>query len=410
MRLGSPRASCARQPPNRTRVRRLGSRPLSMAVDTRMGRYRTLGLLLPLVAALARASSESRLRVSTHDLEWRLGDGSGLRVFLDPPLNETVSVSLVASKGDDLLADPLSHHDITDEGLWLNLSARKAGYAVLHLNASRSNVDSSDAFVRVSVLRLTWLNALSAAFGWIYFLAWSISFYPQIYLNWKRRSVVGLSFDFIGLNLTGFLAYSFFNLGVYFSPVVQGEYYERHPTGVLPVEMNDIVFGLHASLATFVTVLQCCFYERKDQRMSMAARLLLGVVWAGAAVFGVVTLAAGRHWSSPWLIYLYYFSYCKLAITLIKYIPQAVLNYRRKSTIGWSIGNILLDFTGGTLSMLQMFIIAYNYDDWSSLFGNFTKFGLGFISIMFDVLFMLQHYVFYRNGNSSHKKVAHDEL
>jgi hypothetical protein len=37
------------------------------------------------------------------------------------------------------------------------------------------------------------------------------------------------------------------------------------------------------------------------------------------------------------------------------------MNYRRKSTEGWSIGNILLDFTGGILSMLQMILNAYNY-------------------------------------------------
>ena len=36
------------------------------------------------------------------------------------------------------------------------------------------------------------------------------------------------------------------------------------------------------------------------------------------------------------------------------------MNYRRKSTVGWSIGNILLDFTGGSLSILQMFLLAYN--------------------------------------------------
>ncbi|XP_037506687.1 cystinosin homolog isoform X1 [Rhipicephalus sanguineus] len=372
------------------------------------------GLLVLLVgiAALATAK-ESRIRVSTHDLEWKLGDSSGFYVFIDPPPNETVLVSLVASKGEDLLADSPGRHVIapgSEGGLWLNLSARKAGYAVIHLNASLPDVDSSDAFVRISVLRLSWLNVLSAVFGWLYFIAWSVSFYPQIYLNWKRRSVVGLSFDFIGLNLTGFLAYSFFNLGVFFSPVVQSEYYARHPAGVLPVEVNDIVFGLHASLATFITVLQCYFYERKDQRMSMAARVLLGIVWVGGVLYGIITLAAGRHWSSPWLFYLYYFSYCKLVITLVKYIPQAILNFRRKSTIGWSIGNILLDFTGGTLSMLQMFIIAYNYDDWSSLFGNFTKFGLGLISIMFDVMFMMQHYVLYPNGNSALKKMPHDDL
>lgn len=37
------------------------------------------------------------------------------------------------------------------------------------------------------------------------------------------------------------------------------------------------------------------------------------------------------------------------------------MNYQRKSTIGWSIGNVLLDFTGGMLSMLQMMLNAYNY-------------------------------------------------
>jgi len=92
------------------------------------------------------------------------------------------------------------------------------------------------------------------------------------------------------------------------------------------------------------------------------------------------------------------------------------MNYKRKSTSGWSIGNIFLDFTGGLLSILQMVINAYNYskyysilemlsvnlnlyfiaDDWASVFGDPTKFGLGLLSIIFDILFFLQHFVFYR--------------
>lgn len=75
---------------------------------------------------------------------------------------------------------------------------------------------------------------------------------------------------------------------------------------------------------------------------------------------------------------------------------QAIMNYRRKSTVGWSIGNIILDFTGGFLSIFQMVVNAYNYNDWVSFFGDFTKFGLGLFSLAFDIFFMLQHYVFYR--------------
>jgi hypothetical protein len=38
----------------------------------------------------------------------------------------------------------------------------------------------------------------------VYFCAWSISFYPQAILNYRRKSVVGLSLDFQLLNLLGF--------------------------------------------------------------------------------------------------------------------------------------------------------------------------------------------------------------
>lgn len=37
-------------------------------------------------------------------------------------------------------------------------------------------------------------------------------------------------------------------------------------------------------------------------------------------------------------------------------------------------------------------------DDWKSILGDPTKFGLGMISIMFDVIFLLQRYVLYRGA------------
>lgn len=83
------------------------------------------------------------------------------------------------------------------------------------------------------------------------------------------------------------------------------------------------------------------------------------------------------------LEFLYICSYIKLAVTSIKYIPQvkhythlwiicfaqtdfvtfvkAYMNHQRKSTSGWCIGNVLLDFSGGILSMLEMMLNAYNY-------------------------------------------------
>lgn len=38
-------------------------------------------------------------------------------------------------------------------------------------------------------------------FDVVYFVCWSISFYPQIYTNWKNKSVAGFSIDYQVLNI-----------------------------------------------------------------------------------------------------------------------------------------------------------------------------------------------------------------
>lgn len=136
--------------------------------------------------------------------------------------------------------------------------------------------------------------------------------------------------------------------------------------------------------------------------MSYTARLIGISLILFLSITTIVSLT--KHLST--LTLLYFYSYVKLIITIIKYVPQAWMNYKRQSTEGWSIGNILLDLTGGLLSVLQMFFLAINYDDWSSIFGSPTKFGLGLFSILFDLLFIIQHYILYRSNptvvNESH--------
>lgn len=85
------------------------------------------------------------------------------------------------------------------------------------------------------------------------------------------------------------------------------------------------------------------------------------------------------------------------------------LNYKRKSTDGWSIANILLDLTGGTFSILQDVIKAVGHDQ-SPFSGdgfNIVKWMLGVMSIFFDIIFILQHYVFYRNA---HPQAVEDKV
>ena len=44
-------------------------------------------------------------------------------------------------------------------------------------------------------------------------------------------------------------------------------------------------------------------------------------------------------------------------------------------------------------------VLSLFLDDWSSMYGDPTKFGLGVFSILFDTLFIVQHYVIYRNNS-----------
>ena len=76
----------------------------------------------------------------------------------------------------------------------------------------------------------------------------------------------------------------------------------------------------------------------------------------------------------------------KLVITLVKYMPQVIANYKRQSTVGWSSGQVVFDFIGGILSITQLVVDSSLQNDWSGLINNPTKLGLGMITILFDLV------------------------
>ncbi|XP_078054114.1 cystinosin-like [Mustelus asterias] len=257
---------------------------------------------------------------------------------------------------------------------------------------TNSKLIRSPSRMRFLVVHSDALKIINQVIGWIYFVAWSISFYPQVIENWRRKSVIGLNFDFLALNLTGHLAYGVFNVSLFWIPSIKKQFLEHNPEGVNPVEANDVFFSLHAILLTTVTIYQCCIYEQGDQKVSKIATGLVVSAWLCALVTFILALAS----QITWLQLVYYFSYIKLGIVIVKYVPQAYMNYQRKSTVGWSIWNALLDITGGIFSLLQMFLQSYNNDEEMLIFGDPTKFGLGLISMLFDILFLVQHYILYR--------------
>ncbi|KAH7251697.1 hypothetical protein BKA59DRAFT_452934 [Fusarium tricinctum] len=264
----------------------------------------------------------------------------------------------------------------------------------------------------------SFLGLLSGLFGWVYFFAWSASFYPQPLLNWRRRSTSGTTIDFPFINVLGFAAYFSSNVAFYYSPEIRAQYSARHKGLQSTVQFNDITFALHALFLSIITTSQYIspslwgFTPNAGNRPS---RFILGV--AAGCITGVLLTCAivaaspGNDAVYDWvaLDIVYAVGYVKLIVTLIKYTPQIATNYNNQSTDGWSISQILLDVTGGVLSVSQQAIDSYQQRDWSGITGNPVKFSLGNISMIYDSIFIVQHYVLYRDSEKPQTNAREDE-
>lgn len=310
------------------------------------------------------------------------------------------------------------------------------------------------------------LPVLSAIIGWVYFFCWSLSFYPQALLSYRRRTTSGTTVDFPFINClgkyapsylsllpracccdyvsleysqqrvvlclvdhgnlpetdpwtasTGFAAYFVSNVAFYYSPVIRSQYAARHHGLTPTVQFNDVTFALHGLILSVITTSQ--YFLRTTWGFSPATgtrpnRIISGIMIG--CVLGVLltlaTIAASSGVGDPavdWcgLDAIYAVGYVKVIVTLVKYTPQVIANRRNQSTTGWSIWQILLDFSGGILSVGQQAIDSWLQQDWSGITGNPVKFALGNVSMIYDVLFMVQHYVLY--GDTAEWAYSRDE-
>ena len=162
-----------------------------------------------------------------------------------------------------------------------------------------------------------YLTLASIAWGWIYLISWTVSFYPQAILNWQKKSVAGFSIEFAILNVWGFFFYSLYSVGGYI--------YSHLGTGV--VDLNDLLFAVHAYLISSIHLSQVFIYDRGNQTtFAIWVVLLLIVEWIVIFALFMLEGVIGVTWLPNSANTFRMAGYWKALITLLKYWPQVSLS------------------------------------------------------------------------------------
>lgn len=215
-----------------------------------------------------------------------------------------------------------------------------------------------------------------------YVIVWSVSFYFQLGLIIKLKSSEGYSFDYQIFNLFGFSYYTLSNI----------HYMQKNQWSYDSV--MDMVFAAHALLISIVIFGLTFYYPRKTNKGHYGPYIMIFILGLFALIYDIINKSyLDGEVGDLWI----FMGMGKSIVSTLKYMYQIFLNKDKKSTLGFSIGNVILDITGGVLSLLGE-ILKVHMDKGSYLDNktNVPKIALSLVVIVFDVVLILQHYVIYR--------------
>ncbi|MCO5553285.1 hypothetical protein L7F22_006806 [Adiantum nelumboides] len=186
--------------------------------------------------------------------------------------------------------------------------------------------------------------------------------------------------------------YGAYNICMYFIPAVQRQYNEKYGySELIPVGSSDVAYSIHGVFFTSIVVYQALIYEKGPQRVSIVTIGIACGAWFAAALCMVIVWPKGQ-----WIWLVLSFNIIQSAITFIKYIPQAWMNYQRKSTSGYSIENILLDLFGSFTNLVQMGVQSLDQGSLVNFVGNVGKLLFCAVVLVYDSIFVVQHFCLYK--------------
>lgn len=257
------------------------------------------------------------------------------------------------------------------------------------------------------------MTPLERILGLVYVSVWSVSMYPPLLLNWRRKSARALSLDFAVLNAAGY-TYLLVSMVLQYCSGDAGAGAGAPVPGRPLISAFDMWYCGHGFALNLVLLSQLLCgrrlwgFDKEHTRALRMQKVYLRVLLGSVALFTVLSVQFGREtlrsgWDNEWdsgaaLQYCNRLYALKISMSLVKYVPQVLHNRARRSVEGFSIQGVALDVTGGVASLLQLFLqLARQHGVSLEVFvANFGKIGIAVVTLVFNCVFVGQ-WLLYRD-------------
>lgn len=176
---------------------------------------------------------------------------------------------------------------------------------------------------------------------------------------------------------------------------------EPHPPNYPLIQINDVAYTVHGLLCALVIYSQVHFLKfkrSKHQHISKYTQLLLAGVCSLCLIMCITVVCFPHSTTLHLLDVAEILAYVKVTMSTVKNIPQLLYNHKRRSTKGWAVNATILDFAGAVFSISQLVLDAYRSHHMENIFGNSSKLSLALVTIAFNIMFLVQHFILYPNS------------
>lgn len=233
-------------------------------------------------------------------------------------------------------------------------------------------------------------------------------YFDQLQYNKKKKSVYGLSYDFIILSWCSTFLSVTTSLNYGLNQTILDQYHRRYPT--LPTVRISYLITILEVCKLFITsglVIQILFlYKRtKHDSQGISGTLLSSGVFASITALWVAKCCIKKEAT---LLYLdlvdlvWFTGKIAEAFTLV---PQVNLNFIGRNVVGTCQSFLLLSWLSCVMIFIGVMTVYYKNSAYYEIPINYTNWTSLFIRLISLILFTLQHKLIYRDANISSKEI-----